>query len=244
MTTPTFMPRLRGFRFPLEIIAYAVWVYHRFALSMPDIADLLAERASSSVGMRIRLWVNRFGSQFAACIRRGRPWPHDNWHKDEVAVPINGVKHWLRRAIDGNRDVPDSLIQPRRNAKAAKRFFGRLVAANGERPFVIKDKLHSYTKLIKPIAPGADHRRTRDSTIGLKRHIGRRVQAVGRLCCRTIGLIARVRAYSNPRQITWQCHFIRSKWATLDQSHDAVTIISTLSTSRASLASPQARAGA
>ncbi|MES0864978.1 IS6 family transposase, partial [Ruegeria sp. SCPT10] len=30
---PSKMPRLKGFRFPREIITYAVWVYHQFALS-------------------------------------------------------------------------------------------------------------------------------------------------------------------------------------------------------------------
>lgn len=152
------MPRLKGFRFPREIIAYAVWAYHRFALSTADVEDLLAERGVIVSREAVRLWVNRFGSQFAACIRRDRPRPHDKWHMDEVVVPINGVKHSLWRAIDGNGDVLDILIQPRRNAKAAKRFFGRLVTAYGEPRVVITDKLRSYTKPVKAIAPHADHR--------------------------------------------------------------------------------------
>jgi putative transposase len=41
------MPRLQGFRFPREAIAYAVWAYHRFALSTADVEDLLAERGAS-----------------------------------------------------------------------------------------------------------------------------------------------------------------------------------------------------
>jgi hypothetical protein len=49
---------------------------------------------------------------------------------DEVVAPINGVKHWLWRAVDGeedpdlirgiksptNGDTPDILVQTRRNA--------------------------------------------------------------------------------------------------------------------------------
>lgn len=38
------MPRLEGFRYPREIIAYAVWAYHRLALSTADVEDLLAAR--------------------------------------------------------------------------------------------------------------------------------------------------------------------------------------------------------
>ncbi|MEY8837921.1 IS6 family transposase, partial [Cribrihabitans sp. XS_ASV171] len=31
MKAPPEMPRLKGYRFPREIVAYAVWTYHRFA---------------------------------------------------------------------------------------------------------------------------------------------------------------------------------------------------------------------
>jgi putative transposase len=34
----------RGHRFPVEIIAYAVWLYHVFSLSLRDVELLLAER--------------------------------------------------------------------------------------------------------------------------------------------------------------------------------------------------------
>ena len=36
--------RYHGYRFPPEIISYAVWVYHRFGMSFRDVEDLLAER--------------------------------------------------------------------------------------------------------------------------------------------------------------------------------------------------------
>lgn len=38
------MLRLKDYRFPREVVAYAVWVYHRFELSTADVEDLLAER--------------------------------------------------------------------------------------------------------------------------------------------------------------------------------------------------------
>ena len=37
MKAPSEMPRLKGYRFPREIVAYAVWAYHRFALSTADV---------------------------------------------------------------------------------------------------------------------------------------------------------------------------------------------------------------
>jgi putative transposase len=139
------MARLKGFRFPRGIVAYAVWACHRFALSTADVEDLLAERGVIVRREAIRLWVKQSGAYFAACIRRDRPRPNDKWHPDEVVVPINDVKHWLWRAVDGeedldlirgiksptNGDTLDILVQTRRNAKAAKRFLTRLIAQFG-----------------------------------------------------------------------------------------------------------------
>jgi len=88
MNIPPSMSRLKGFRFPREIIAYAVWAYHRFAMSTADVEDLLAERGVIVSREAIRLWVNRFGPHFANCIRCDRPRPNDKWHLDEVVIPI------------------------------------------------------------------------------------------------------------------------------------------------------------
>ncbi|MFG6592817.1 IS6 family transposase [Sulfitobacter sp. 1A12157] len=158
MRTPAEMPRLKGFRFPREIIAYAVWAYHRFALSTADVEDLLAERGVIVSRETVRKWVNRFGPHFARCIKRDRPAASDKWHLDEVVVPINGAKQWLWRAVDANGDVLDILVQPRRNAKAAKRFFKRLIARFGKPRVVVTDKLRSYITPIRALAHQADHR--------------------------------------------------------------------------------------
>ena len=68
------LSRLKGFRFPRSVIGYAVWAYHRFALSLRDVEDLLAARGITVSYETIRDWVARFGSQFAAKIRRDRPY--------------------------------------------------------------------------------------------------------------------------------------------------------------------------
>ncbi len=52
------MPRLKGYRFPRDVVAYAVWAYHRFALSTADVEDLLAERGVTVGRETVRNWVN------------------------------------------------------------------------------------------------------------------------------------------------------------------------------------------
>ncbi len=59
-----------GFRFPPEIIGYAVWLYHRFTLSFRDIEDLLAERGIAVSYEAVRLWCIRFGPDYARRLRK------------------------------------------------------------------------------------------------------------------------------------------------------------------------------
>ncbi|MES0865062.1 DDE-type integrase/transposase/recombinase, partial [Ruegeria sp. SCPT10] len=68
----------------------------------------------------------------------------DKGHLDEVVIPLNGRKCWLWRVVDANGDTLDILVQPRRRAKAARRFLKRLIAQFGEPRVVITDKLRSY----------------------------------------------------------------------------------------------------
>ena len=144
----------RGFRFN----RYLVWRRSPVRLSTADVEDLLAERGVIVNREAVRLWVNRFGRHFANCILRDRPRPKDKWHLDEVVIPIRGKKHWLWRAIDANGEVLDKLVQTRRSGKAAKRFFRKLITQFGAPRVMITDKLRSYIKPIKTLAPDADHR--------------------------------------------------------------------------------------
>jgi putative transposase len=60
-----------GNRFPPEIIQQATWLYFRFALSLRDVEDLLAERGIAVSYETVRRWVNHFGPMVAAGLRNG-----------------------------------------------------------------------------------------------------------------------------------------------------------------------------
>ena len=53
----------KGFRFPEEIIAHAVWLYYRFNLSYRDVEELLAARGVVVTYETIRQWCRKFGQQ-------------------------------------------------------------------------------------------------------------------------------------------------------------------------------------
>ena len=83
----------RGYRFPPEIISYAVWLYLRFSLSLRDVEELLAERGVAVTYETLGQWVRKFGPVFAQELRRRGRRPGDKLHLDEVALKINGRRH-------------------------------------------------------------------------------------------------------------------------------------------------------
>ena len=145
-------------RFPPEIIQYAVWLYHRFNLSHRDIEDLLAERSIEVSYEAIRLWCNKFGSKYAQRLRRKHQGYGDTFFIDEVFVKIQGVQHYLWRAVDQDGEVVDVFLQKRRDGKAAKRFFKRVLKKHrGEPRKIVTDKLRSYNVAHKELIPNAIH---------------------------------------------------------------------------------------
>jgi len=139
-----------------------VWLYYTFALSLRDVELLLAERGISVSYEAVRQWCGKFAQDFANELRRRRPRPDDKWHLDEVFIRIRGVRHYLWRAVDETGVVLDILVQRRRNAKAAKRFFRKLLKELGFVPrAIVTDKLKSYGAAKREILPGVEHWQSR-----------------------------------------------------------------------------------
>jgi putative transposase len=81
---------------------------------------------------------------------------------DEVFIRTQGVQRYLWRAVDQNGVVLDILVQKRRDGKAAKRFFRRLLKDLQYEPRVIvTDKLRSYGAAQRDLLPKVEHRQSR-----------------------------------------------------------------------------------
>jgi putative transposase len=159
MKINTTVPNYKGYRFPPEILSHAVWLYFRFSLSFRDVEELLAQRGIIVTYETVRQWCLKFGQSFANELRRRRPRCGDKWHLDEVVLTIRGLKHYLWRAVDQEGKVLDILVQSRRNKKAAKRFFRKLLKELQYAPrVIITDKLKSYGAAKREILPGVEHR--------------------------------------------------------------------------------------
>lgn len=132
-------------RFPAEIIAHAVWLYHRFALSLRDVEELLYERGIDVTHQAIRAWVLKFGARYAAELRKREMRPGRRWHLDEAFARVGGRQVYLWRAVDEHGQVLDILVQEQRDTAAAERFFRRLLGhAGGPPAAIVTDSLASY----------------------------------------------------------------------------------------------------
>ncbi len=76
----------RKHRFPPAIISHAMWLYHRFSLSVREVEELLAGRGVTVSYEAVQQWCLKFGQTFAK--RRARP--DDTWHL-EVTIGQEAV---------------------------------------------------------------------------------------------------------------------------------------------------------
>ena len=151
-------PTYRGYRFPPEIISHAVWLYHRFCVSFRDVEDLLAQRGITVSYEAVRLWCIKFGPEYARRLKRRQSRSGDTWYLDEVFVTIQGRRQYLWRAVDQDGDVIDILVQSRRDRRAAKRFFRKLLKGQGSEPRrLVTDKLRSYGAAHRTVMPSVVH---------------------------------------------------------------------------------------
>jgi putative transposase len=139
----------RYFKTSPEVIRLAVMLYVRFPLSLRNVEDLLHERGIDVSHETIRYWWNRFGPLFASEIRKRRAdrlksssnW---QWHLDEVFVKVNGVRHYMWRAVDHEGEVLESYVTKRRDRKAALKFLRKSLRRYGSPQAIVTDNLRSY----------------------------------------------------------------------------------------------------
>jgi putative transposase len=75
-----------------------------------------------------------------------------------VVFIFQGQRQYLWRAIDQDGDVIDILVQPRRDQRAAERFFRKLLKGREREPRrLVTDQLRSYEAGLRTIMPSVQH---------------------------------------------------------------------------------------
>lgn len=152
-------PIYKNHRFPIDIVARAVWLYFRFNVSLREVEEMMLERGVVVSYETIRRWCRTHGADYARRLRRKSPSASDIWHLDELVIRVNGKKCWLWRAVDQDGYVLDEIVQTRRNTKAARRLLTRLLKKQGMAPKrMVTDKLRSYGAARRQVMPTVEHR--------------------------------------------------------------------------------------
>lgn len=138
-------PLYRRHRFPSEVISHCVWLYFRFSISYRDVEEMMAARGLTLTYETIRYSCLKFGQTYANGLRR----------VDRGRV-IGGI--WTRRAVDQDGEVLDILVQSRRDKKAAKKFFRKLLKGLRYVPRgIITGTLRSYTAARADVMASVEH---------------------------------------------------------------------------------------
>jgi transposase-like protein len=95
--------------------------------SYRDVEELLTERGVEVDHVTIYRWVVRFTPLLADAARPCRHVVGDRWQVDETYVRVGGQWRYVYRAIDQFGQVIDVFVSPRRDLKAARRFFEQAI---------------------------------------------------------------------------------------------------------------------
>jgi putative transposase len=145
-------------RFPPEVISYAVWLYFRFPLSLPQ------GRGDAGCARYMRDLRDRapVGDEVRPSVLRSDPTARSSSRRQIAhgrgVVSIAGEQHWLWRAVDQDGFVLDVVLQRRRDSRAAQRMRELLKSAITPPRVMITDKLRSYGAARAKMGLRVEHR--------------------------------------------------------------------------------------
>jgi transposase, IS6 family len=128
----------KGRHFAPELIVLCVRRYLRYALSLRNLEEIMAERNVHVDHVTIWRWIQCYAPELNRRCRRELRKTNGSWRVDETYLRVAGQWTYLYRAVDSTGDTIDFLLSPKRDAGAAKRFFQKaLRTPNHPRPRVI-----------------------------------------------------------------------------------------------------------
>ncbi len=115
--------------FQQEIILLNVRWYLRYPLSYRNLEEMMLERGLKVDHSTIGRWVLTYSPEIERRTRRYLKPTNDSWKVDETYIKVNGDWKYLYRAVDSEGNTLDFMLSAKRNKKAAKRFFKKVLKA-------------------------------------------------------------------------------------------------------------------
>ena len=97
--------------------------YLRYGLSYREVEELLAERGIEVDHVTVYRWVQRFTPLLADGAGPCRHAVGGRWFVDQTYAKVAGRWRYVYRAVDQYGQIIDVYVSPRRDIRAARRFF-------------------------------------------------------------------------------------------------------------------------
>jgi transposase-like protein len=110
-----------------DIILLCIRWYLRYALSYRDLEEMMRERGLSIDHTTIYRWVQAYAPELEKRIRPHLRPTNDSYRVDETYIKVKGAWKYLYRAVDSTGQTIDFMLSAKRDTKAAKRFFRKML---------------------------------------------------------------------------------------------------------------------
>ena len=134
------MLKMKGMRFPKEIILVCIRWYAAYALSYRNLEEMMQERGVSVDHSTINRWAIRYLPLLEKIFRRHKRPVGGSWRMDETYIKVRGQWKYLYRAVDKEGKTIDFLLRAKRDKAAATKFFNKAMRLNGDPAKVTMDK--------------------------------------------------------------------------------------------------------
>src|ERR1035437_4287036 len=131
------MLKMKGMRFPKEIVLVCIRWYVAYALSYRNLEEMMQERGVSVDHSTVNRWAIRFLPVLEKIFRRHKRPVGGSWRMDETYIKVRGQWKYLYRAVDKEGKTIDFLL---RDKAAATRFFKKAMRQNGDPEKITMDK--------------------------------------------------------------------------------------------------------
>ena len=131
---------LKRLHYPLDVILLCVRWYVAYSLSLRNLEEMMAERGIEVDHSSVHRWVIKLLPVFEKAFRKRKRPVGKSWRVDETYVKVKGQWKYLYRAVDKAGNTVDFLLRAHRDKAAARRYFEKAIAQNGEPETITVDK--------------------------------------------------------------------------------------------------------
>jgi putative transposase len=153
---PAVAKVLKRLHYPLEVILLCVRWYVAYPLSLRHLEQMMAERGISVDHSTVHRWALKLFQVLEKAFRRCERAVARSWRMDETYIRVRGEWKYLYRAVDKAGNTIDFLLRAHRDKVAARRYFEKAIAQNGEPETVTIDKSGSNLAALQALNAGRE----------------------------------------------------------------------------------------